>query len=125
MTIDTATDFLPPPTRGFAALGHRRIAAHVGKLLLPIVILALVCLFATGAASLPGAKAAQVQGWNGSGWYLTSPTPASAMAQDGAQYILFNGPYRFQTGCQDAYDRLYVPIGGRRFLFARPAAYAG
>jgi hypothetical protein len=91
------------------------------KVLLPLTILMLACLFG-GAAPLPQPDA---QGWNGSGWYITSATAPAAQSEDVPTFILFNGPYPLQNGCLEVYDRLYSPIGICRFLNLKPAAFSG
>jgi hypothetical protein len=122
MTSHKSSLYAPWPFDGLAAFTDARIAALIGKLLLPMVILTPVCLFAMGAAPLPRADA---QGWSGSGWYLTSQTPRSAPHPDSANYILFQGPYNFQAACLDVQDRLYSPAGACRFLSIKPQAYKG
>jgi len=61
---------------------------------------------------------ANPQGWSGPGWYVTSAaSPAPTQA-----YILFEGPHELQSGCVQAYDRFYSPVGICRFLDAKPVA---
>jgi len=76
-----------------------------------LVMLLMVC-------SRPGAAQpmalADAQGWSGPGWYITdAKTSAHAL-------ILFEGPHALQSRCVETYDRLYSPIGGCRFLEAKP-----
>ena len=99
----------------------RPLAALMGKMPLAVTITVLGCLLA-GAAPLPQPDA---QGWNGSGWYVTSATSPAARSEEVPTFILFNGPYPLQNGCLEVYDRLYSPIGICRFLNLKPAAFSG
>lgn len=63
------------------------------------------------ACALALAPAADLQGWNGSGWYVTGSAPLVAKPPATPAYILFDGPHDSQSGCALAYDRLYSPIG--------------
>jgi hypothetical protein len=70
------------------------------------------------AASAQTAALADAQGWSGPGWYITNTaTPTHA-------YVLFEGPHTLQSGCVEAYDRLYSPIGICRFLDTKPQELA-
>jgi len=102
-------------------LARHCFAPLMGKTLLALTIPILACLFGA-AAPLPPPDA---QGWNGSGWYITSATSPAARSEDAPAFILFNGPYPLQNGCLEVYDRLYSPIGICRFLDVKPAVFAG
>ena len=67
------------------------------------------------AANAQTNAGADSQGWNGPGWYITdtAATPSHA-------YILFEGPHALQSGCVEAYDHFYSPIGICRLLKAKP-----
>jgi hypothetical protein len=76
-----------------------------------LATLFLGCGLVVGAQS---AVLADAQGWSGPGWYITNAaSPAHAL-------ILFEGPHELQSGCAQAYDRLYSPIGLCRFLDTKP-----
>lgn len=107
--------------RNLASASHC-FAALMGKTLLALTIPILACFFGSAAAPLPKSDA---QGWNGSGWYLTSTIYPGTRAEDEPAFILFGGPYPLQNGCLEIYDRLYSPIGVCRFLNLKPAAFAG
>jgi hypothetical protein len=94
----------------------------MGKMLLVLAVPMLASLFGGAAAPLPKADA---EGWNGSGWYVTSATSPTVRPDDAPAYILFNGPYPLQSGCLEVYDKLYSPIGSCRFLNLKPAAFGG
>jgi len=94
----------------------------MGKTLLALTTMMLGGLLASAAAPFPKADA---QGWNGSGWYLTSAPYPGTRSEDEPASILFGGPYPLQDGCLEIYDRLYSPIGVCRFLNLKPAAFAG
>jgi hypothetical protein len=85
----------------------------MGRVLLPLIILMLAC--PVGGAAAPSLKP-DAQGWNGSGWYVTSVAYPGARSEDMPTYILFGGPYPLQNGCLEIYDRLFSPIGVCRFL---------
>jgi len=99
----------------------RDLATLMGKMPLAVTISMLGCLLGA-AAPLPPPDA---QGWNGSGWYITSATSPAARSEGVPAFILFNGPYPLQNGCLEDYDRLYSPIGICRFLDLKPAAFSG
>lgn len=107
--------------RNHASASHC-FAALMGKTLLALTIPILACFFGSAAAPLPKADP---QGWNASGWYLTSRTYPGTRAEDEPALILFGGPYPLQNGCLEIYDRLYSPIGVCQFLNLKPAAFAG
>jgi hypothetical protein len=94
----------------------------MGKMLLVLAVPMLASLFGGAAAPLPKADA---EGWNGSGWYVTSATSPTVRPDGAPAYILFNGPYPLQSGCLEVYDKLYSPIGSCRFLNLKPAAFGG
>ncbi len=94
----------------------------MGKMLLVLAVPMLASLFGGAAARLPKTDA---EGWNGSGWYVTSATSPTMRPDDAPAYILFNGPYPLQSGCLEVYDKLYSPIGSCRFLNLKPAAFGG
>ena len=82
-----------------------------------LATLLIACGLAVGAQS---DALADAQGWSGPGWYVTSAaSPAPTQA-----YILFEGPHQLQSGCVEAYDRFYSPVGICRFLDAKPVASA-
>jgi len=102
-------------------MSGRPLARLMGKMPLAVTLPVLACLLG-GAAPLPPPDA---QGWNGSGWYITSAMSPAAQPEDVPPFILFNGPYPLQNGCLEVYDRLYSPIGICRFLNLKPAAFSG
>jgi hypothetical protein len=75
----------------------------------------LACPPASQAVALPDA-----QGWNGSGWYVTSDAPPVAKPATTPAYILFDGPHDSKSGCALAYERFYSPIGICRLLDKKP-----
>jgi hypothetical protein len=98
------------------------LAALMGRVLLSLIILMLACPFGGAAAPVSNRDA---QGWNGSGWYVTSSAYPGARPEDMPTYILFDGPYPLQSGCLEIYDRLFSPLGVCRFLNLKPAAFSG
>jgi hypothetical protein len=95
----------------------------MGRMLLPLVVVMLASPI--GGAAAPSWEP-DAQGWNGFGWYLTSGSvygPSSE--EDRLTYVLFGGPYPFQNGCLEAYDRLTSPAGVCRFLNVKPPAFTG
>jgi hypothetical protein len=64
--------------------------------------------------------AADLQGWNGAGWYVTGAAPLTTNSPATPAYILFNGPYASGSECALVYDRLYSPIGVCRLLDIKP-----
>jgi hypothetical protein len=64
--------------------------------------------------------AADLQGWNGPGWYVTGSAPLGTKPPATPAYILFNGPHISGSECTQVYDRLYSPIGVCRLLDIKP-----
>ena len=69
-----------------------------------------------------GAAAADAQGWNGPGWYVSDGATATLATP---AYILFNGPHDRQGDCTDVYNRLYSPVGMCRYFAAKPGNVRG
>ena len=108
------------------------------KVLFPLTVLMLACLWGSAAASFPkgasfpeidhsksDAPSPDAQGWNGPGWYLTNTPSPGIRSEATPVYILFGGPCPMKAGCLEIYDRLYSPIGFCRFLNLKPAAFSG
>ena len=72
------------------------------------------------ACALVPAAAADLQGWNGAGWYVTGSAPLATTSPATPAYILFNGPYASGSECTLVYDRFYSPIGVCRLLDIKP-----
>jgi hypothetical protein len=72
------------------------------------------------ACALVPVAAADLQGWNGAGWYVTGSAPLAATSPATPAFILFNGPYASGSECTLVYDRLYSPIGVCRLLDIKP-----
>ena len=72
------------------------------------------------ACALVPVTAADRQGWNGAGWYVTGSAPLAGNSPATPAYILFNGPYASGSECALVYDRLYSPIGICRLLDVKP-----
>ncbi len=70
-----------------------------------------------------GAAAADAQGWDGPGWYISDGTPSAPQVLPA--YILFNGPHDRQGDCTEVYDRLYSPVGMCRYLATKPGNVRG
>jgi len=89
---------------------------------MPIVLATAGVLF-TACCLTAGAQtnaAADPQGWNGPGWYITGSAPAASQAAAAPDYILFEGPHEMRSTCLEIYDRFYSPVGVCRFLDAKP-----
>jgi hypothetical protein len=66
------------------------------------------------------APVADLQGWNGPGWYVAGSAPLMPKPPATPAYILFNGPHGSQSDCALVHDRLYSPIGVCRLLDTKP-----
>jgi hypothetical protein len=63
---------------------------------------------------------ADLQGWNGPGWYVTGSAPLAPKSPATPAYILFHGPHDSGSACALVHDRLYSPIGVCRLLDIKP-----
>lgn len=70
--------------------------------------------------ALAPVAAADLQGWNGPGWYVTGSAPQGTKLPATPAYILFDGPHASGSECTQVYDRLYSPIGICRLLDIKP-----
>ena len=64
--------------------------------------------------------AADSQGWQGPGWYVTGSAPLATKPPATPAYILFDGPHASGSECTQVYDRFYSPIGVCRLLDIKP-----
>ena len=72
------------------------------------------------ACAVTPVAAADLQGWNGPGWYVAGSAPLVLKSPATPAYILFNGPHASGSECKLVYDRLYSPIGICRLLDIKP-----
>ena len=115
--------YLPITTAAPSACANASYWARaLVKAMLSVAVLMAMSIMASAATPLVKPDA---QGWNGSGWYLTSGPVYGARSEDWLAYVLFGGPYPLQSGCLEVYDRLYSPIGTCRFLDVKPPPFAG
>lgn len=91
-------------------------ASTLPQILGPGFIACALCL----TLVLALAPAADSQGWNGAGWYVTGSAPLAPKPPATPAYTLFEGPHQSQSGCALVHDRLYSPIGMCRFLDIKP-----
>jgi len=86
---------------------------------------ALAALVASTTCFTAAGAHADVQGWNGAGWYISDSAPSASGPLAAPTYILFEGPHDLRGDCIAVYDRLYSPIGACRFLKAKPRGFLG
>jgi hypothetical protein len=87
--------------------------------------IALAALVASTTCSPAAGAHADVQGWNGPGWYISDSASSPSGPRAAPAYILFEGPHDQRSDCVTVYNRLYSPIGACRFLSAKPHDFVG
>jgi len=85
---------------------------------LAALVASTICCAAAGAL-------ADVQGWNGPGWYISDSASSASGPLAASAYILFEGPHDLRSDCIAMYNRLYSPTGACRFLNAKPRGFLG